>query len=456
MQKTMMEPARATPIAHEADLCVVGGSCTGVFAAVRAARLGARVALIEQNGCFGGTATAGLVNVWHSLYDIEQNQQIIGGLTDEMLKRLLKRDAIISHGSPSKPSDYTLNTEELKIELDALVVEAGLRPFLHARCVATAVEHDQLQAVIIEDKTGRRAIKARYFIDATGDGDLAQRAGLSTRMEAELQPPTACALLEGLDRLNAANPGFELGREVFNPAHPEALRDGHLWAARLPGLDDLKMVAGTRVNKANCADADQLTQAEMEGRRQVRRVMDILRRFSRGNEVYLRGLPSYLGIRETRHAVCLHQVSEKELLHGQSFPDTIAHGAYPIDIHYSHQPGVTIRYLDGREIYYGQAGTPPRHSRWRPAAEPGATFYQIPYRALVPRGASNLLVAGRLVDADPAAYGAIRVMVNCNQTGEAAGVASFLALDQGLSVADVSAASLRKTLRQGGSIMLSA
>ncbi|NLB60693.1 MAG: FAD-dependent oxidoreductase, partial [Lentisphaerae bacterium] len=71
MQKTMMEPARATPIAHEADLCVVGGSCTGGFAAVRAARLGARVALIEQNGCFGGTATAGLVNVWHSLYDIE-------------------------------------------------------------------------------------------------------------------------------------------------------------------------------------------------------------------------------------------------------------------------------------------------------------------------------------------------------------------------------------------------
>lgn len=447
----LREPARDVPVVCEADLCVIGGSCTGVFAAVRAARLGLRVALIENHGFLGGVATAGLVSIWHSVHDVAGRQAVIGGLTAETLARLERRDAVQRGASPH--AAYVLNTEELKIELDELVREAGVRPFLHTRFVAPWTQDGRLAGVIVEDKTGRRALCARFFIDATGDGDLVHRLGLPTVTWQDLQPPTACAVLEGLARVAAASPGFRLSAAVFNQAFAGALPLGFLWSAAVPGADDLTMVAGSRVNHANCADADQLTAAEIEGRRQVRAMLDVLRQnLPRGREVFLRELPAQIGIRETRHAGCLHTLTETELLHGVRFPDAIANGTYRVDVHHSDKPGLTFRYLDGREEYV-VPGQPTVNRRWRPVGDDGASFYQIPYRALVPRGSTNVLVAGRLLDADRGAYGAVRVMVTCNQTGEAAGVAAVLALQSGCSAPDVPSDRLRATLAAGGSIL---
>jgi hypothetical protein len=130
--------------------------------------------------------------------------------------------------------------------------------------------------------------------------------------------------------------------------------------------------------------------------------------------------------------------------------DAIANGSYRVDVHRLHRAGLTFRYLDGTEVYVAP-GEPRVEGRWREEREPNPTFYQIPYRSLVPQGARNVLVAGRLVDADRGAYGAIRVMVNCNQTGEAAGVACVLAQAGGVDVAEVDCAQLRQTLCKGGS-----
>jgi hypothetical protein len=124
-----------------------------------------------------------------------------------------------------------------------------------------------------------------------------------------------------------------------------------------------------------------------------------------------------------------------------------------VDVHHSEKAGLTFRYLDGTERYV-VPGQPPLLGRWREERETDPTFYQIPYCSLVPRGVRNVLVAGRLVDADRGAYGAIRVMVNCNQTGEAAGVACALALKNNLDIADVNPDQLRETLTQGGSLIL--
>jgi hypothetical protein len=214
------------------------------------------------------------------------------------------------------------------------------------------------------------------------------------------------------------------------------------------------MIAGTRVHNADCSDADQLTAAEMEGRRQARAIRDIVHdHFDGGEAVSLVALSSYIGIRETRHAVCLHRLTEREVLEGVRFPDAIANGSYRVDIHHSEKAGLTFRYLDGTERYV-VPGQPPLAGRWREERAQNPTFYQVPYHSLVPRGARNVLVAGRLVDADRGAYGAIRVMVNCNQTGEAAGVASALALQDGLNVADVDPRALRRELARGGSVVL--
>jgi len=450
---TICEEPREIPIAIECDICVIGGSCTGVFAAVRAARLGAKVAVVEGNGFFGGVATAGLVNIWHSIYDTTGEKQIIAGLTTEVVERLKKRRAVLVR-KPSAGSHFVLNTEELKIELDELVMEAGIRPFLHTRFVSPILKDGELTAIAVEDKSGRRAIKASYFVDATGDGDLIARMGLPSYKRDHLQPPTMCAIIRGLAEIKKNHPDFSLNQAVFDPKYPNALKKGFLWSARVPGAQDDTMVAGTRVFGVDCSDADQLTKAEIEGRRQVRAMCDILRKnFADDESVPLAALPARIGIRETRHARCLHQLTEIEALNGKRFPDAIANGTYRVDIHHADKPGLTFRYLDGTEVYVvpNEAN---KTGRWRDEVSEDPTFYQIPYRSLVPKGATNVLVAGRVVDADAGAYGAIRVMVNCNQTGEAAGVAAYLALDESKPVVEVDAKELRKTMQKQGAIII--
>src|SRR5580658_9668789 len=127
---TVHESARDVPVIHEADVCVLGGSCTGLFAAVRAARLGASVVLVEKQNCFGGMATLAMVNVWHSLLDIRYEHQIIRGLTAEVCARLEKRNAI-QHFKKNESFGFTFNSEELKIELDELAKESRIKVCLH-------------------------------------------------------------------------------------------------------------------------------------------------------------------------------------------------------------------------------------------------------------------------------------------------------------------------------------
>ena len=205
---------------------------------------------------------------------------------------------------------------------------------------------------------------------------------------------------------------------------------------------------------ADCSDAEALTRAEMEGRRQVRAIRDIVHdNFEGGEEVAVMSLPAYIGVRETRHATCLHRLTGEEVLEGVQFSDAIANGSYRVDIHHSSKPGLTMRYLDGTEEYI-VPGDPVVPGRWREPRDENPTFYQIPFRSLVPQGSRNVLVAGRLVDADRVAYGAVRVMVNCNQTGEAAGIASVLALQGNRDVTDLDPAAIRAELANQGAAIL--
>jgi hypothetical protein len=426
---TIIEPARRVPVVADCDVCVVGGSATGVFAAVAAARLGAKAAIVEQNGFFGGVATASLVNLWHSTEDMHNQQQIIAGLTTEVFDRLGRRGGLTV--VKGKRTYYALNTEELKIELDVLVTEAQVRPFLHTMFVAPVVDDGRMVAAVIEDKTGRRAIRAKQFVDATGDADVVARMGLPVYQREQVQPPTMCAILRGLGAVRKHRPDFNVHRVIFDPKYPQALKPGFAWGQSVPGGHDEYMLAGTRVFNANCADADELTAASIEGRRQVRAICDILREnFMGGQGTPLVTLPAKLGIRESRHARCLHTLTQDELLSGRRFPDAIGNGTYPVDIHNARGGGITFRHLEK------------------------APFYQIPYSSLVPQGTRNVLIAGRSIDADEGAFGAVRVMINCNQTGQAAGVAAWLALDSGKSVAEIDTARLRETLKKQGAVIL--
>ncbi|MDR1919838.1 MAG: FAD-dependent oxidoreductase [Tannerellaceae bacterium] len=436
---------RDLPVLREVDLCVLGGSCTGVFAAVRAARLGAKVAIVEKQNAFGGVATSSLVNIWHSVYDTEFKQQIIAGLTTETMERLSKRKATrLNENNPS--SYYTFNSQELKIELDELVTENGIYPYLHTLFSEPVLDRDgNLTGVVIDNKSGRSIIQARYFIDATGDGDLCTRLGLESYSNDLLQPPTTCAHFEGWNGKEFHNILKEHGAEFNIP-------DGFVWGATLP-FTQTTMIAGTRVYGANCTLADDLTKAEMEGRRQIRAIMDMMRKYSAQTSLGLTALPSYIGIRETRHIKCLYQVSDEDALHGKRFDDAIANGSYRLDLHHQDKPGLTFKYLDGSEVY-SRPGYPEEVGRWRPETLTNPTFYQVPLRSIIPAEYGNLMVAGRMLDASIIAFSGIRVMVNMNQLGEAAGVTAYLALNRNIPINQVDYKEVREVLTKGGSIII--
>jgi len=297
---------------------------------------------------------------------------------------------------------------------------------------------------VVEDKSGRGIIRAKMFVDATGDGDLCARLGLPRYRYDALLPPTTCAFIDGWHRPE----GFDLGKEMRR----RGLDPGFIWGALLPGTD-VYMLAATRVQGVDCSVADELTRAEIEGRRQVRVIMDLLRERRPDLKAALHDFPSTIGIRDTRHIRCLYSLRGEDVLGGRRFPDAIANGSYRVDIHHQDSPGITLMYLDGRTVH-SRPGLPAEEGRWREPTATDPTFYQVPLRSLVPGGYDNLILAGRMLDADRTAFGAVRVQVNTNQMGEAAGVAAVTALSVGVPIASVDADAVRKELARGGSIVL--
>ena len=439
------EPPRQTDIRYDCDVCVLGGSCTGVFAAIRAARLGAKVVLVERMGAFGGVATISMVNVWHSPLDTVFQRPIIGGLTIELMDRLRKRNAVIDR-EKSPAWAWCFNPFEMMIELDRMVLEHQITPMLHTAFVAPHVVDGRIDAVFVENKSGRAAIRAKFFIDATGDGDLAHRAGVPTYSAQHGLPSTTCAILEGFKTLpkdisDIVGPHFE---EYGMP-------QGFIWGAPVPDTS-LHMLAGTRAI-GDPSDGDQFTKLEIEGRRQVAAILEIVRKHAPEAKVKLAGLPARIGLRESRHVHCGYQLTGQDVLWGKRFDDAIANGSYRVDIHHVEKPGLTFRYLDGTESYH-VPGKPWQPGRWRDPIEKDPTFYQIPYRSMLPGKYPNLLMAGRMIDADREAHAAIRVMVNMNQTGEAAGVASVVAMRSTNDVRTVDVTKVRSELSAGGSVVI--
>ena len=450
--KKIIEPSRERPVINEVDIVVVGGGCTGVCAAIRAARLGAKVALIEASGAFGGAATGGFVCVWHTLCDTTLDRQIIGGLTEEIIERMKR----IPHGirlvlpaddqkhifRKSTYANYHLNTEELKIELDHMILEAGVIPYLHTVYAAPYLEEGNLCGVIVENRSGRGVILGKQFIDASADGFLGADMGMETYRHETLQPATTAARVVGWGKLT-------------DPL--TVLAENQPRIGCRPGWDDA--LADTEVQnwfKSNlsldCSDADTLTYAEMEGRAQVRRMLEVLReKDPRADELALVALSSTIGIRETRQLRCTYQTTADDICYGRKFDDAVVFCAYPMDTHHQHAK-TSYRFLDGTEEI-NEPGKETRVVRWREETEGLPTYWQLPYRSLLPKDIPNLLICGRAIDTDKGAHAASRVMISLNQTGEACGVAAYEALTSGRTVQTIDFASMRRKMKQGGSIV---
>ena len=444
--KFIREPQKQIPVIYECDLAVVGGSCTGLFAAVRAARLGLRVALVEASGRLGGVAGNGLVNIWHSLYDIYDKRQIIAGLTEEMVSRMVAHgDAVVSK---SESSAIRFNSAVLCCELDALAKENGIKLFLHTYYASLIKESGKVDAILVENKDGRGAIRASFFIDATGDGDLCRDVGLAAYRRDCLQPPSACFMIQDKNKLNLNKLMHEHGEEF-------GLEEDWGWGGDIPGIDGIRFRADFHTYGVDCSKADDLTFAETDGRRKALMLTRLLQKYG-SKDTRLVALCPMVGIRETAHYPARFRADEKNLLCGTTYEDTVMRGSYRVDIHHSNDGGITFKYLDGRQVsVYGRSGRKDEGS-WLGdygLIDAPAAHYEVPFGILVQDAVSNLIPAGRMLHADEGAFGALRVMVNLNQLGEAAGTAAYLALDGGKTIGDLDGRAVRKLLVKGGSAL---
>lgn len=383
-------PNPADPLPkYSADVLVVGGGPSGVAAAVAAARSGASVMLVEQYGYLGGMGTAGGVNVFMSY-------KHIGGIFREVMRRLAE------YGGRRGPQ---FNPEMLKIVLDDMVLEAGVKLLLHTKAVGVRTEPapapagsvvrsgwKRVSAVIVNNKSGTQEVRARIYVDASGDGDLAYYAGApyeyGRKDDGLAQPMTMMFRLGGCT--------WEGGGIADNPK----LAGIHMSMYRLPNPGEV-LVNMTRVSGLSGIDGEDLTRAEVEGRRQVHEAVKLLREAVPGMEnAFLIATPTQIGVRETRRILGAIVVTEDDLMTARHFSDVIARSTYPIDIHNPAGKGARI------------------------VRPPGP--YEVPYRALVPRGLTNVLVTGRCISTTHEALSAIRIQPTCYALGEAAGVASAL------------------------------
>jgi len=437
MATTIRVPAEEIEVAAEADVVVIGGGSAGVAAAVTAARLGLQTILIEEFPFFGGMSTGGCVGTFCGFFYRDAAGDfapLVGGYPMEIMQQLQTRGMCYGPVPFKTTAAVPYAPWGLKRLLDDLVrQEARLKVYLHACFLQAVVDDRAIRAVTVQTRSGRMALRARHYIDASGDAVLARAAGVDTTRGETIQYPSMMFYMQQVD-LAAALADFG----ALN-----ALIEAHFDREGLPrksgniiptGRRGEVLVAMSRVGVGvgdrpiDAADADELTLGEMLGREQAARLADFLvRRMPGFGDAFLSDTAPRLGVRETRKIVGRYQLNEEDVLGGRRFDDGICRSAWPVELHVA--GGETVwKFLDQ------------------------GLYYTVPYRCLLPREIENLLVAGRCISAQREAFASVRVIGPCMSEGQAAAAATHVAGDRS-ALPSVDTEAVRATLTSLGALV---
>jgi hypothetical protein len=431
-------PERKMPVLAEADVVVCGGGTAGISAARCAARHGAKVILLERWPSLGGMATNALVNIWHTS---DRTRQVIFGFVQEAIDRA--GDFIHRYADfPKRPETHWFDPEGMRVVFWRMLRDAGVRVICNLTAVEALVADGRMRAVLVDTKRGRKAVRGRIFIDATGDGDVAANTGLPFDYgrpgDGLVQGMTMMFCLTGVDsavvRAHASDAVrvFDRMRQLRDQGQFPRFNEG---AAKHYLRSGANQVPHNMVPAAgNPLDEQELTRLSMQAREDVYQIVDLWRREMPGfGKAAVTHMGHSIGVRESRRIRGLKTLDGQMVVKAVKQPDAIGHGFWMIDIHDPKGSGYTTWTDQNKELM-----------------PPVGDSYHIPLGVCLNAQIPNLAVVGRCASSTHEAHASVRLQSHCMVMGQGVGTCAALALQAGVDMAQLDIRKLQTQLRSDG------